>query len=58
MSSTKMVIIPQENLDAIEEARKELYSMFPDMSIAMQVAMQKVTYPMWVAANTKWEQAK
>lgn len=62
MSSNKMVIVPQELLDKIGESRRALYAMYPhcieDIGTLTLHEMVAITDPMWVLANTKWEEYK
>ena len=64
----KMVIVPQSQLDAIEEARLKLYALLkPQMGklnpqnsadFSFMVAVQEITEPMWYVANKKWKEVK
>jgi hypothetical protein len=68
MSQEKMVLVPQSKLDAIEEARLKLYELLkPQMNkgsvqdpakFSYLLAVEEITQPMWLVANTKWEEAK
>lgn len=58
--SNKKVIVPQTQLDAIEQARLALYELLEDRiehDIQFQMAITNITQPMWLIANTKWEEA-
>lgn len=60
--ATKMVIVPQDYLDDLEVARKRLYSMYPpniaDISTPKLMELTEISNPMWILANTKWEEFK
>lgn len=62
MATNKMVIVPQDYLDNLEEARKRLYAMYPsniaDISTPKLMELSVITQPMWILANTKWEEFK
>lgn len=60
--SSKMVIVPQEVLNKLEESRKRLYAMYPseisEIDTSTLTKLVEITDPMWLLANTKWEEYK
>lgn len=60
--STKMVMVPQQLLNELADARKELYAMYPsnihEISTDTLMKLTKISDPMWRLANTKWEKVK
>jgi len=62
LTPNKMVVVPQQLLVELEQARKDLYAMYPsdikDISTDTLLALTNVSNPMWVLANTKWKEAK
>ncbi len=57
-----MVIVPQTMLDELEEARKRLYAMYPsdieEIDTTTLTKLVEISDPMWLLANTKWEEVK
>lgn len=52
------VVVPQEDLDKIEEARVALYKLLDELdisdSIYALIQITKITQPMWDIANRKY----
>ena len=51
---TTKVIVPQEDLDKLEEVRKELYYMFKGHNNSVLIKLQRVTQPMWRVTHRKY----
>ncbi len=49
------VIVPQSDLDAIEEARIKLHEMFAGADTHTFIKVSTITEPMWKVANKKYE---
>ena len=62
MPKSKMVIVPQTMLDELEESRKRLYAMYPsdieEIDTPTLTKLVEISEPMWLLANTKWEEVK
>lgn len=60
--STNMVIVPQELLDKLREARGALYAMYPnnieEIDTPTLMKLVEISEPMYMLANTKWEKYK
>ena len=53
--NTKYVIVPQSELDKLEEARLTLYELNKEsLTIENLTAISAISQPMWRLANTKW----
>lgn len=56
---TKHVIVPQEELDKLEQARIELYEILDSYKDEfMTLRFSNVTGTMWAIANRKWPEVK
>lgn len=59
---TEMVEVPKHMLVALEQARKDLYAMYPedikDINTETLITLTNISNPMWVLANTKWKEVK
>lgn len=55
MSELTYIKISVTDLEKLEQARKDLYSMFPDADTAMLCNLHNITQPMWKVANTRTE---
>ncbi len=51
--NNKLVIVSQSELDAIEQARIELYEMFDAGDTHTLIKLSSITQPMWLIANKK-----
>lgn len=62
LNKQKMVIVPQRMLDELEEARLKLYALYPseinEIDTLTLVKLVDISNPMWLLANTKWQEAK
>ena len=63
MTEQKMVKVPQEHLDKVEEARLALYAWFEesfgnDPELHQVIRMTNITSALWRIANTKYEEVK
>lgn len=54
---TGSVIVPRVELARIEQARKDLFAMFPNADTGFIVRLSKIADPMWEVANRKWPAA-
>lgn len=51
------VAVPSHYLERLEEARKNLYAMFPDADTAMLTRLQHISGPMWDLTHRKFPAA-
>lgn len=63
MSKQKMVMVPQTDLDKVEESRIALYAWLEekydnDPGLVQIMRLTSITSPLWKVANTKYEEVK
>lgn len=57
MESEKLVLVPQDRIDRLEQSRKDLIRFLTDLGIEY-AAYSHITEPMWYITHRKFKEVK
>ena len=57
MVDEEYVLVPQKDIDEIEEARLAIFKLFPDPDSIMIMNLLKISNPMWKVTHKRYNKA-